>query len=85
MFAAQSPLTLFLLPPQDPAGIFELVEVVGNGTYGQVYKVSSWPAHPVPLCHSSVPSPGTIQSQPMSIRRHGHSTRCLELHGVPWP
>ena len=24
---------------QDPAGIFELVEVVGNGTYGQVYKV----------------------------------------------
>lgn len=30
-----------LTPPQDPAGIFELVEVVGNGTYGQVYKVSS--------------------------------------------
>uniref|UniRef100_A0A8C8YRK3 non-specific serine/threonine protein kinase n=1 Tax=Prolemur simus TaxID=1328070 RepID=A0A8C8YRK3_PROSS len=26
------------LSPQDPAGIFELVEVVGNGTYGQVYK-----------------------------------------------
>lgn len=25
---------------QDPAGIFELVELVGNGTYGQVYKVS---------------------------------------------
>ncbi|KAJ3612617.1 hypothetical protein NHX12_020885, partial [Muraenolepis orangiensis] len=22
----------------DPAGIFELVEQVGNGTYGQVYK-----------------------------------------------
>ncbi|VDO37503.1 unnamed protein product [Onchocerca flexuosa] len=22
----------------DPAGIFELIEVVGNGTYGQVYK-----------------------------------------------
>ncbi|XP_040849796.1 mitogen-activated protein kinase kinase kinase kinase 4 isoform X39 [Ochotona curzoniae] len=31
-------LTAPLLPPQDPAGIFELVEVVGNGTYGQVYK-----------------------------------------------
>lgn len=27
---------------QDPAGIFELVEVVGNGTYGQVYKVRWW-------------------------------------------
>lgn len=27
------------LSSQDPAGIFELVEVVGNGTYGQVYKV----------------------------------------------
>jgi len=26
------------LENQDPAGIFELVEVVGNGTYGQVYK-----------------------------------------------
>lgn len=26
---------------RDPAGIFELVELVGNGTYGQVYKVSS--------------------------------------------
>ena len=25
---------------QDPAGIFDLIEVVGNGTYGQVYKVS---------------------------------------------
>ncbi|KAI4818670.1 hypothetical protein KUCAC02_003974 [Chaenocephalus aceratus] len=25
---------------RDPAGIFELVEVVGNGTYGQVYKAS---------------------------------------------
>ena len=24
---------------QDPAGIFELIEVVGNGTYGQVHKV----------------------------------------------
>ncbi|KAK6057469.1 hypothetical protein COOONC_05015 [Cooperia oncophora] len=26
---------------RDPAGIFELIEVVGNGTYGQVYKVRS--------------------------------------------
>uniref|UniRef100_A0A8C7E6F3 non-specific serine/threonine protein kinase n=1 Tax=Naja naja TaxID=35670 RepID=A0A8C7E6F3_NAJNA len=26
------------LPTPDPAGIFELVQVVGNGTYGQVYK-----------------------------------------------
>ena len=24
---------------QDPSGIFELIEVVGNGTYGQVHKV----------------------------------------------
>ena len=27
---------------QDPAGIFELIEVVGNGTYGQVYKVNEF-------------------------------------------
>lgn len=32
-------LSFFFFTPQDPAGIFELVEVVGNGTYGQVYKV----------------------------------------------
>ncbi|KAJ8409629.1 hypothetical protein AAFF_G00230300 [Aldrovandia affinis] len=25
---------------RDPAGIFELVELVGNGTYGQVYKAA---------------------------------------------
>uniref|UniRef100_A0A665W679 non-specific serine/threonine protein kinase n=1 Tax=Echeneis naucrates TaxID=173247 RepID=A0A665W679_ECHNA len=30
---------LLVLSFQDPAGIFELVELVGNGTYGQVYKV----------------------------------------------
>ena len=29
-----------LSPYQDPAGYFDLVEVVGNGTYGQVYKVN---------------------------------------------
>lgn len=37
-------LNIYLLslfsPSQDPAGIFDLIEVVGNGTYGQVYKVS---------------------------------------------
>ena len=27
---------------QDPAGIFDLIEVVGNGTYGQVYKVFAY-------------------------------------------
>ena len=31
------PLSILVL--QEPAGIFELIEVVGNGTYGQVYKV----------------------------------------------
>uniref|UniRef100_A0A8C3M3N7 non-specific serine/threonine protein kinase n=1 Tax=Chrysolophus pictus TaxID=9089 RepID=A0A8C3M3N7_CHRPC len=35
--AAGSPAR-WLAPERDPAGIFELVEVVGNGTYGQVYK-----------------------------------------------
>lgn len=34
--ASDIDITYFL---QDPAGIFELIEVVGNGTYGQVYKV----------------------------------------------
>uniref|UniRef100_A0A674KH95 non-specific serine/threonine protein kinase n=1 Tax=Terrapene triunguis TaxID=2587831 RepID=A0A674KH95_9SAUR len=36
---ARSRCLLYLLYfLQDPAGIFELVQVVGNGTYGQVYK-----------------------------------------------
>ncbi|GFX48679.1 hypothetical protein TNCV_407881 [Trichonephila clavipes] len=40
----ESPVAESLMPltywarQQDPAGIFELIEVVGNGTYGQVYK-----------------------------------------------
>jgi len=28
-----------LFVEQDPAGTFALIEVVGSGTYGQVYKV----------------------------------------------
>lgn len=36
----QANLLFCYFPPQDPAGIFELVELVGNGTYGQVYKVN---------------------------------------------
>lgn len=32
-------MMIFINNLQDPAGIFELIEVVGNGTYGQVYKV----------------------------------------------
>ena len=31
-------LSLSRTHTQDPAGIFELIEVVGNGTYGQVHK-----------------------------------------------
>jgi len=30
---------------RDPAGIFELIEVVGNGTYGQVFKVEDLKPH----------------------------------------
>jgi len=37
----QANLLFSYFPPQDPAGIFELVELVGNGTYGQVYKVNN--------------------------------------------
>ena len=37
---------IFFLYFQDPAGIFELIEVVGNGTYGQVYKVIKSPTFP---------------------------------------
>ncbi|XP_072837500.2 nik-related protein kinase isoform X1 [Pogona vitticeps] len=36
--AARSLESIDLAALRDPAGIFELVQVVGNGTYGQVYK-----------------------------------------------
>uniref|UniRef100_A0A8C4YMH7 non-specific serine/threonine protein kinase n=1 Tax=Gopherus evgoodei TaxID=1825980 RepID=A0A8C4YMH7_9SAUR len=36
---AKSLVDIDLSSLRDPAGIFELVEVVGNGTYGQVYKI----------------------------------------------
>ncbi|KQK77522.1 hypothetical protein AAES_125001 [Amazona aestiva] len=38
---AKSLVDIDLSSLRDPAGIFELVEVVGNGTYGQVYKLLS--------------------------------------------
>lgn len=38
---------MMLLILQDPAGIFDLIEVVGNGTYGQVYKVKIYYDLPV--------------------------------------
>lgn len=41
IIAANLCVFLCFFPRQDPAGIFELVELVGNGTYGQVYKVSA--------------------------------------------
>uniref|UniRef100_A0A8C1YSP5 non-specific serine/threonine protein kinase n=1 Tax=Cyprinus carpio TaxID=7962 RepID=A0A8C1YSP5_CYPCA len=43
---AKSLVDIDLASLRDPAGIFELVEVVGNGTYGQVYKV----AHLLHIC-----------------------------------
>ena len=41
---------------QDPAGIFELIEVVGNGTYGQVHKVinSGFPSPLLLICVKAV-------------------------------
>uniref|UniRef100_A0A7N6AAZ8 non-specific serine/threonine protein kinase n=1 Tax=Anabas testudineus TaxID=64144 RepID=A0A7N6AAZ8_ANATE len=44
---AKSLVDIDLASLRDPAGIFELVEVVGNGTYGQVYKVG-WRRRPWP-------------------------------------
>ena len=42
-------MTSLCLVLQDPAGIFDLIEVIGNGTYGQVYKVRvSPPLPPLP-------------------------------------
>lgn len=43
LFVSLCPNYLFFY--QDPAGIFELIEVVGNGTYGQVYKVINTHPH----------------------------------------
>lgn len=36
--AATAAAAAIIMQLQDPAGIFDLIEVVGNGTYGQVYK-----------------------------------------------
>uniref|UniRef100_A0A8C9T4N6 non-specific serine/threonine protein kinase n=1 Tax=Scleropages formosus TaxID=113540 RepID=A0A8C9T4N6_SCLFO len=47
---AKSLVDIDLSSLRDPAGIFELVEVVGNGTYGQVYKLT----RPFPLPSLSI-------------------------------
>nr|XP_032632665.1 misshapen-like kinase 1 [Chelonoidis abingdonii] len=52
---------------EDPAGIFELVEVVGNGTYGQVYKVSSWSAHTIHLPRLWAPARATQWQRPGTV------------------
>nr|ACO11492.1 Serine/threonine-protein kinase mig-15 [Caligus rogercresseyi] len=44
---------------KDPAGIFDLMEIVGNGTYGQVYKgrhtmTGSWNLLSLSLSHPSI-------------------------------
>ena len=36
----QGPRELYRAP--DPSGIFELVDRLGEGSYGAVYKVSAW-------------------------------------------
>uniref|UniRef100_A0A3Q3JL97 non-specific serine/threonine protein kinase n=1 Tax=Monopterus albus TaxID=43700 RepID=A0A3Q3JL97_MONAL len=46
---AKSLVDIDLASLRDPAGIFELVEVVGNGTYGQVYKVG-WSLFNICFC-----------------------------------
>ena len=67
MLQTPCPDSLVLFPPlyghQDPAGIFELVEVVGNGTYGQVYKVSSMMAFP--LCINVVAVQVDLEQMPI--------------------
>ena len=48
----------FFSPTQDPAGIFELIEVIGNGTYGQVHKVHKsihTHVHVYTVCHTWQP------------------------------
>uniref|UniRef100_A0A3Q3MI62 non-specific serine/threonine protein kinase n=1 Tax=Labrus bergylta TaxID=56723 RepID=A0A3Q3MI62_9LABR len=63
---AKSLVDIDLASLRDPAGIFELVEVVGNGTYGQVYKVGLSLHLCVYLCvcdSRKRPSPGPGQTQ----------------------
>ncbi|CAL8389987.1 unnamed protein product [Boreogadus saida] len=55
---AKSLVDIDLASLRDPAGIFELVEVVGNGTYGQVYKEPQSPASallPLPFAWKGQP------------------------------
>lgn len=47
---------------QDPAGIFELIEVVGNGTYGQVYKVRNCVFYNINLNCIVLPVPAQRQN-----------------------
>uniref|UniRef100_A0A6I8NUK5 TRAF2 and NCK interacting kinase n=1 Tax=Ornithorhynchus anatinus TaxID=9258 RepID=A0A6I8NUK5_ORNAN len=62
---------------RDPAGIFELVELVGNGTYGQVYKAMLTPSYKKCTCSSVEAKLGTVWLVARHWERAGPPTLSL--------
>uniref|UniRef100_A0A8D3A6J0 non-specific serine/threonine protein kinase n=1 Tax=Scophthalmus maximus TaxID=52904 RepID=A0A8D3A6J0_SCOMX len=65
---------------QDPAGIFELVELVGNGTYGQVYKVRRQSS--LTLYSAACDEEEEIKAEINMLKKYSHHRNIATYYGA---
>ncbi|XP_070583775.1 misshapen-like kinase 1 isoform X3 [Erythrolamprus reginae] len=70
---------------RDPAGIFELVEVVGNGTYGQVYKgrhVKTGQLAAIKVMDVTEDEEGEIKQEINMLKKYSHHRNIATYYGA---
>ncbi|XP_066437865.1 nik-related protein kinase [Eleutherodactylus coqui] len=70
---------------RDPAGIFELVEVVGNGTYGQVYKgrhVKTGQLAAIKLMNVTEDEEEEIKLEINMLKKYSHNRNIATYYGA---
>ncbi|XP_034061937.1 LOW QUALITY PROTEIN: TRAF2 and NCK-interacting protein kinase-like [Gymnodraco acuticeps] len=70
---------------RDPAGIFELVELVGNGTYGQVYKgrhVKTGPLAAIKVMDVTGDEEEEIKAEINMLKKYSHHRNIATYYGA---
>ncbi|CAI2356357.1 unnamed protein product [Caenorhabditis sp. 36 PRJEB53466] len=70
---------------RDPAGIFELIEVVGNGTYGQVYKgrhVKTAQLAAIKIMNINEEEEDEIKLEINMLKKHSHHRNVATYYGA---